>query len=83
MNTNKFSQTIYRYETSHHDKSIGTKRLTIRYETSRPRYETTRYETTRLRNDPHSFIYAYGLEHIYTYCNYHTKMQDTNVNTIS
>jgi len=56
MDTKKFPQKIYRYETSHHDKSIGTKRLTIRYEMSRHKYETTRYETTRLWNDPHSSV---------------------------
>ena len=41
------------YETSHHDKSIGTKRLTIRYETFRPRSKRPGkkrpgYETTRI-----------------------------------
>ena len=32
MDTNKFPQKIHRYETSHHDKSIGTKL----YGTKRP-----------------------------------------------
>ena len=29
MDTKKIPTKIYRYETSHHDKSVGTKRLTI------------------------------------------------------
>ena len=55
MDTKKFPQkkNIYRYETSHHDKSIGTKRLTMRYETFRPRSKQPgknrqAYETTRI-----------------------------------